>query len=61
MRSQGVSYQRISDALNAEGIATPAGGSRWARTYVARLVHTRSAREMGLPITGAGGADVSRG
>lgn len=48
MRAKGMSYQQISDALNAEGVATPAGGSHWGRTYVARLVYTRSAREMPL-------------
>ena len=48
MRGEGLSYRKISDALNAEGVATPAGRPRWGRSHVSRLVHTRSAREIRL-------------
>jgi hypothetical protein len=59
MRNQGLSYQKISDTLNTEGIATPAGRPRWGRSHVSRLVYTRSARAMRLtnpPATGFPGA-----
>ena len=41
LRRQGLSYAEISTVLNAERVPTPAGRSRWQRSYVDRLLHTR--------------------
>lgn len=46
MRHEGFSYTAICDALNAEGIPTPTGRTRWRRSYVDRLLHTRTAQEI---------------
>ena len=46
LRVQGLSYGKISAALNEEGVPTPAGGSQWLRSYVDRLLHTRYAMEI---------------
>ncbi|WP_096285324.1 recombinase family protein [Mycobacterium ahvazicum] len=46
MRNEGLTYQSICDVLNEEGVPTPAGGSRWWRSHVSRLLHTRSAQEL---------------
>lgn len=46
LRRQGLSYEAISDVLNAEGVPTPAGGSIWQRSYVDRLLHTRHVLEL---------------
>jgi hypothetical protein len=45
MRRAGLSLQQISATLNADSIPTPAGGKRWQRSYVDRLLHTRYALE----------------
>lgn len=47
LRRQGLSYEAISEELNAEGVPTPMGGSRWLKSHVNRLLHTRYVREMG--------------
>jgi hypothetical protein len=46
LRAQGFSYAKISAALNAAGVPTPGGGSRWMRSYVDRVLHTRYAMEI---------------
>lgn len=46
LRQRGRSLQAICDVLNAEGVPTPAGGSRWLKSYVDRLLHTRYAQEI---------------
>jgi hypothetical protein len=46
LRGQGLSYGAISRVLNDEGLATPAGGSRWQRSYVDRLLHARYVAEI---------------
>ena len=46
LRREGLSYAAISAVLNAEGVPTPAGRSRWHRSYVDRLLHTRYAMEI---------------
>jgi len=46
MRREGMSYQSICDILNADEVPTPAGKSRWWRSHVSRLLHTRSAQEL---------------
>jgi len=46
LRRQGLSYAAISDVLNADGIPTPLGRSRWRKAYVDRLLHTRYVREI---------------
>jgi hypothetical protein len=39
--------------LNAEQVPTPAGGSRWLKSHVDRLLHTKYTREirMGLELS----------
>lgn len=46
LRCQGLSYGAISAVLNDEGVPTPMGGSRWLKSHVDRLLHTRYAREI---------------
>lgn len=46
LRRQGLSYNAISRVLNGEGLSTPCGGSRWQRSYVDRLLHTRYVTEI---------------
>ena len=41
MRQDGLSYAKISAALNAAQVPTPAGGSRWQKSTVDRVLHTR--------------------
>ncbi|WP_370071130.1 recombinase family protein [Mycobacterium sp. MAA66] len=48
MRIDGWSYREIADRLNALQIRTPASRRTWTRSHVARLVHTRSAREVAV-------------
>jgi hypothetical protein len=47
LRHQGLSYEAISEELNTTGVPTPMGGSRWLKSHVNRLLHTRYAQEMG--------------
>lgn len=46
LRRRGMSYAGISAVLNEEGIPTPAGGSRWLKSHVDRLLHTRHVKEI---------------
>jgi hypothetical protein len=46
LRRQGMSYAQICTVLNAEHISTPLGGSRWLKSHVDRLLHTRWVREI---------------
>lgn len=46
MRQNGHSYARICTVLNAEHVLTPAGGSRWMKSHVDRLLHTRWVQEI---------------
>ena len=46
LRTCGLSYEQISIALNAEQVPTPLGGSRWLKSHVDRLLHTRYVREL---------------
>jgi len=43
---QGLSYERIAAILNDEGVPLPAGGTRWLKSSVDRLLHTRYARQL---------------
>jgi hypothetical protein len=52
MHRSGLTYGQICIALNAKRIPTPLGGSRWLRSHVYRLLHTRYAQEI---IEGYGG------
>lgn len=45
LRRRGLSYGKISEVLNAEGVPTPDGRPVWQRSYVDRLLHTRHARD----------------
>jgi hypothetical protein len=46
LHRQGLSYAQICAVLNAERIPTPLGGSRWLKSHVDRLLHTRWVREI---------------
>ena len=41
-----MSYGQICIALNAKRVPTPAGGSRWQRAHVHRLLHTDYAKQI---------------
>lgn len=41
LRRRSLSYAHICDALNQEQVPTPMGGSRWLKSHVDRLLHTR--------------------
>jgi hypothetical protein len=41
LRCAGLSYGQICTVLNAEQIPTPMGGTRWLKSHVDRLLHTR--------------------
>jgi len=46
MHRRGLSYMQICIALNAKGIPTPMGQSRWIKSSVARLLNTRYVEEI---------------
>ena len=46
MHFRGLSLREISNALNAEGIPTPAGGSLWLKSHVDRVLHTQYVRDI---------------
>ena len=46
MRQRGLSYVEICTVLNAEQVPTPMGGSRWLKSHVDRLLHTRYAQDL---------------
>jgi hypothetical protein len=46
MRRSGLSYAGISATLNASQVPTPAGGSRWRKSTVDRVLHTRYAEQI---------------
>lgn len=41
LRQAGLSYAQICTMLNAEQVPTPVSGSRWLKSHVDRLLHTR--------------------
>ena len=41
LRQRGLSYEQIANALNAERIPTPMGGSHWQKSHIDRLLHTK--------------------
>jgi hypothetical protein len=41
LRHRGLSYAQICSVLNAEQVPTPMGGTRWLKSHVDRLLHTR--------------------
>jgi hypothetical protein len=43
---QGLSLDMISRTLNREGISTPTGRSRWTKSHVDRLLHTKHVQEL---------------
>jgi hypothetical protein len=45
LRLGGLSLAAMCAALNAEGVLTPSGRSRWTKSHVDRLLHTRHAQE----------------
>jgi hypothetical protein len=46
LRALGLSYAKICDVLNAEEVSTPSGGSRWLKSHVDRLLHTKYIQEI---------------
>ena len=46
LQRRGLSYEGISAVLNKERIPTPAGGSRWLKSHVDRLLHTRYVQDI---------------
>lgn len=44
--SQGLSLDMIGKTLNREGISTPTGRSRWTKSHVDRLLHTKHVQEL---------------
>ena len=46
MRRRDMTYEQISDVLNAEGIPTPLGRPVWFKSSVDRLLHTRYVEEL---------------
>jgi len=46
LRHRGLSYAQICTVLNAEQVPTPMGGSRWLKSHVDRLLHTRYVRDI---------------
>lgn len=41
LRRRGLSYKQIANVLNAEQVPTPMGSSRWLKSHVDRLLHTK--------------------
>jgi hypothetical protein len=39
--AQDLSYAKISETLNAAGVRTPAGGARWYKSHVYRLLNSQ--------------------
>jgi hypothetical protein len=46
LRRRGLSYEQIAGLLNADGVPTPLGSSRWLKSHVDRLLHTRWMQEL---------------
>jgi hypothetical protein len=46
MSQAGLSYEGIADVLNADGVPLPCGGSRWLKSSVDRILHTRYAQRL---------------
>lgn len=46
LHAEGLSYEEIAALLNAEGVPLPAGGTRWLKSSVDRLLHTLYARKL---------------
>lgn len=46
LRRKELTYGQICVVLNAKQIPTPMGGSRWSKSHVYRLLHTRYAKEI---------------
>ncbi|MEU7942380.1 recombinase family protein [Microbispora bryophytorum] len=64
LRAQGLSLRAISEVLNTNSVPTPAGRSRWTKSHVDRLLHTRHVRQMVAPLPQrceASTADCQRG
>lgn len=49
LRTLGLSLLAIAEAMNAAGVLTPAGSSRWWPSHVSRLLRTQDARVRVLP------------
>lgn len=46
LRRGDLSYEQIANVLNAERLPTPMGGSRWLKSHVDRLLHTRWVKDI---------------
>jgi len=51
LRTNGMSYEGISDVLNAEGIPMPGGGSRWLKSSIDRILHTKYAQRLAAELS----------
>jgi hypothetical protein len=45
LRREDWTLKAISDLLNAEGVPTPSGGTRWCPSHVSNLLYSRAAEE----------------
>jgi hypothetical protein len=52
LRHRGLSYEQIANALNDERVSTPMGGSRWLKSHVDRLLHTRWVQAIAEELSG---------
>jgi len=46
LKDQGYSLRRIARSLNEEAVPTPMGLTRWSKSHVDGVLHTRYAREV---------------
>lgn len=55
----GLSYERISVILNAEGVQLPGGGAHWLRSSIERVMNTTYGRAIGRELGFYVGADTT--
>lgn len=51
MREAGCSYEGIAGVLNAESVPLPCGGSRWLKSSIDRILHTRYATRLAVALS----------
>lgn len=52
LRQQGLSLNKICQVLNDNHVPTPEGGTRWCKSHVDRLLHTRYANAIRTELDG---------
>lgn len=50
MRQAGLSYEGIAGVLNEENVPLPCGGSRWLKSSIDRILHTRYATRLAVAL-----------